>query len=356
MQIDFNLLVLFHFFVVFQGFTTCVLLWNTGKEKKQNHLLSLLVLAMTLQTLDSFLISAGIYRDNHSLYFFPSFFSWSYGPLFYFYIQLSSKQHIGFGRKQLVHFIPVGFQFLFYLIIFVQSLEFKTWFWINVHQPVTRYVDFYGGVVLVFVYLYLSLDQIKKSDKRLKQFLIALSVFYLIAFFDPMVNHLYLPQFSPKFYLIQYIIPIFTFWLSLRVYLSDQKEVKLRTSNVEYNPKNYQRISEAIREHHLYLNPELSLPELAAKVELNTSIVSASINLGSGLSFNDFVNQYRVDAVKSKINNGEHLKLTLLGIALDSGFNSKNTFNRAFKKFVGQSPSEYVANSDNDSLKSSVKL
>lgn len=338
-----------------QGFTTTVLLWRSGKEKFHYHFLSLLVLAMTFQTLDSFLISAGIYRDNHSLYFFPLFFSWAYGPLFYFYLKFSESRIQTFDRKNLLHFIPVVLQTLFYSLVFFQNLDFKTWFWFSIHQPFTRYVDVYGGIVSVFVYLYFSREQIKKSDLKLKRFLIALSVFYVIAFVDPLINHLYLPPLYPKFYLIQYIIPIFTFWLSLRVYLLDQKQTKRKSVQVDSGLQYFGRITEAMESDRLYLNPELSLPELAAALGLNTSIVSSSINCGSGLPFNDFVNQYRIEEVKNKIRKGEHLKTTLLGLAIDSGFNSKNTFNRAFKKREGKSPSEFVASMDEIFPKGGVK-
>ena len=60
------------------------------------------------------------------------------------------------------------------------------------------------------------------------------------------------------------------------------------------------------------------------------------------MNFNDFINTYRVEEVKKAFDNGEHKKTTLLGIAYDCGFNSKATFNRAFKKNAGFSPKEYL--------------
>ena len=60
------------------------------------------------------------------------------------------------------------------------------------------------------------------------------------------------------------------------------------------------------------------------------------------MNFNDFINHYRIEAVKEKLNFGEHHKTTLLGIAFDCGFNSKATFNRAFKKSTSLSPKDYL--------------
>ena len=64
------------------------------------------------------------------------------------------------------------------------------------------------------------------------------------------------------------------------------------------------------------------------------------------MNFNDFINHYRIEAVKEKLSAGEHNTTTLLGIAYDCGFNSKATFNRAFKKSTTLSPNEYLKKND----------
>ena len=60
------------------------------------------------------------------------------------------------------------------------------------------------------------------------------------------------------------------------------------------------------------------------------------------MNFNDFINEYRVKAFKTAVENGKQQKLSLLGIAYECGFNSKATFNRVFKKFAHSSPSDYL--------------
>ena len=96
------------------------------------------------------------------------------------------------------------------------------------------------------------------------------------------------------------------------------------------------------KEQKLYLEPELSLSDLATKLKTNTSMLSAAINQNFGKNFNDFVNEYRVEEVKRQLKNPANAHLSLLGVAMECGFNSKSTFNRAFKKFTGQSPKEFV--------------
>jgi AraC-like DNA-binding protein len=102
------------------------------------------------------------------------------------------------------------------------------------------------------------------------------------------------------------------------------------------------QIEALIQSQRLYENPELSLTDVARKLQTNTSIISKTINQGFDMNFNDFINNYRIEAVKKMFANGEHKKSTLLGIAYDCGFNSKATFNRAFKKNTNLSPKEYL--------------
>ncbi|MGB5008362.1 MAG: AraC family transcriptional regulator [Ferruginibacter sp.] len=90
-----------------------------------------------------------------------------------------------------------------------------------------------------------------------------------------------------------------------------------------------------------YLEPELNLTDLAKQLNTNTSVLSKVINDGTGRNFNDFINHYRVQEVIRKLESGEQQQQTLLGIAYDCGFNSKTTFNRAFKKWSGLTPKEY---------------
>ncbi len=90
-----------------------------------------------------------------------------------------------------------------------------------------------------------------------------------------------------------------------------------------------------------FLNPTLGLPDLAAKLRVTSHELSYLVNEGFGENFYQFVNRYRVEEAKRLLHSKEHQHLNMLGIAFESGFNSKTTFNTTFKKLTGLSPSEY---------------
>ncbi|OON65808.1 helix-turn-helix domain-containing protein [Hymenobacter sp. CRA2] len=105
-------------------------------------------------------------------------------------------------------------------------------------------------------------------------------------------------------------------------------------------PRWTERLRRHMQDQQPYLAPELTLGELAAQLRTNTSWLSRVINAGCGQNFNDFVNEYRVREAEQKLRDPRFVHYTLLAVALESGFNSKSTFNRVFKKLMGETPSE----------------
>ncbi|MFK7921383.1 MAG: helix-turn-helix domain-containing protein [Bacteroidia bacterium] len=102
------------------------------------------------------------------------------------------------------------------------------------------------------------------------------------------------------------------------------------------------RLIKAMEQEEIYMNPELTLGELSDIVQTNTHTLSRVINEGYGKSFYDFINEYRVKAFAKLALDDRNSKETFLGLALRVGFNSKTTFNRAFKKVTGTTPRAYL--------------
>jgi len=85
-------------------------------------------------------------------------------------------------------------------------------------------------------------------------------------------------------------------------------------------------------------------------MDVSTHDLSYLLNDSFGVNFFNFVNRYRVDEAKRLMLSGQNKHLNLLGIAYSAGFNSKTTFNIAFKKQTGLSPSEFMKQGETEPL------
>lgn len=91
-----------------------------------------------------------------------------------------------------------------------------------------------------------------------------------------------------------------------------------------------------------YLNAELKVSDLAARLDIPSHHLSQVLNEGMATNFYDFVNAYRVEAAKRRLKDKNYHHYSILAIGLECGFTNKTTFNRTFKKMAGQTPSEFV--------------
>ncbi|WP_026752655.1 AraC family transcriptional regulator [Sediminibacterium sp. C3] len=122
---------------------------------------------------------------------------------------------------------------------------------------------------------------------------------------------------------------------------STKLDTDLQATDSPVPPEWKAKLEKAMVLEKLYRNPELTLSDLAIHLGTNPSFLSKMINRSFEKNFNDFVNEYRVMEVKEQLSNPELANLTIMSLAYDAGFNSKATFNRAFKKFTGDSPKTY---------------
>ena len=96
-------------------------------------------------------------------------------------------------------------------------------------------------------------------------------------------------------------------------------------------------------EERLWLHADLNLGRLAQHCGVAPKLMSAVLNQHMDTTFNDFLNGYRVRAVKERMLQPASRELTIAGLAYECGFNSLPTFQRAFKTIAGMSPKEYLA-------------
>jgi AraC-like DNA-binding protein len=103
----------------------------------------------------------------------------------------------------------------------------------------------------------------------------------------------------------------------------------------------FQKLELLCKEQHIYTDSTLNREKVAEKLGISAGYVSQIVNTITGDNFANYINQYRVDAVKEMISNSEYDNYNLLTMGLESGFTSKTTFYKTFKKVTGQTPNEY---------------
>jgi YesN/AraC family two-component response regulator len=96
--------------------------------------------------------------------------------------------------------------------------------------------------------------------------------------------------------------------------------------------------------HEPFLNPELTLKQLASELKIPERLLSGLINQYRNQNFYDFVNNYRISKAQKMLTDETSKRKTVLEILYDSGFNSKSSFNQVFKKTTGLTPTEFKRN------------
>ncbi len=90
-----------------------------------------------------------------------------------------------------------------------------------------------------------------------------------------------------------------------------------------------------------YLDPEVNLARLAEAIQVPYYRISEVLGKYRKTSFYELINSHRIKDIQQALSDPNYAHLSILGIAFEFGFNAKSTFNTAFKKFAGMSPSEY---------------
>jgi len=121
------------------------------------------------------------------------------------------------------------------------------------------------------------------------------------------------------------------------------ESVTLSTNKV--NNPDFERLTDLMVSTKPYLNPGLTISELASEAGMQTYQLSRLINEAASQNFFDYVNGYRIEAFKARIQTKEGERMTILAVALEVGFNSKTAFNRAFKKREGVTPRRFAKSS-----------
>ncbi|WP_411893835.1 helix-turn-helix domain-containing protein [Winogradskyella sp. A2] len=375
------LLIFFFHGIVFSFLVLRKGLINNNKASKW---LSLLLFLYAMYITPYMLGYANWYSDKLTadiLFFIPFMQVLLIGPVVFFYTKSLLNTNFKLAKKDYIHFIPSILYAIYSLVVFITDKLILDEYYFYADGRDKDLANWYQatGLLSMAFYLVLSLkyysnykkllfDTVSYADtllfKWIRNFMIAFLGILVLRVLFFILNPDW-GEFGSQFW--HYIAFSFVFYyIAINGYSNIIKQItlegeKLKTINVFYEgisktvvendplnegEKDYviwkDKISELMLEKRLFENPRLTLSDVAKELNITTKIVSSAVNSGFNMNFNDFINHYRIEAVKEKLNKGEHNRTTLLGIALDSGFNSKATFNRAFKKSTSLSPKDFI--------------
>lgn len=298
-----------------------------------------------------------------------------HGPALWFYIKSLTQQNFQFKYWHLLHFLP------FALVLIEHSINFYS---LPVQDRIAvvsndSFTDqFIYGVVVAAIavsqvgYFAWGLSiihgyrrKIKTYFSRLKPFdlewLRQLLIVALVCY--GVINALYVTDLAisvASFSMLQifsytlgsvYIVVLGFFGLrqgnifeSRKINLNMEEAVKDNFDEKPLEDKEehfIQCIQEHMKQKKPYLDPDLNLARLSDQLDVTPAYLSKILNNRLSRSFFDFVNHYRVREFKEQCLDHRNKHLSLMGIASNSGFNSKATFNRVFKNITGMTPGEY---------------
>lgn len=362
----------------FHGVVFSILLLKRGiqRQNSSNKWLSLLLFLCSLYIVPYMLGYANWYSKKVTgdiLFFVPFMQVLVIGPVVYFYIQSLLQSDFKFSKKDWIHFAPGLLYLLYSLIVFITDKLVLDEFYFYADRRDKDLKTWYQllGLASMFYYLGLSLKKYRAYKKRIYDIVsYADSILFrwiqnfLLAFYSLLIIRIVFffsnPQWvnfgSHFWYFISFALIVY--YISISGYAEALKSSSVLLKKVDNTPiipelekpmmssfdvdKWKTQLIVLLEKQKMYENSQLTLSDIAQQLNTNTKTISSVVNGGFDMNFNDFINHYRIEAVKEKLNSGEHHKTTLLGIAFDCGFNSKATFNRAFKKSTSLSPKEYI--------------
>ncbi|KAA2224295.1 helix-turn-helix domain-containing protein [Chryseobacterium sediminis] len=372
---------------VIQGVATTIAIGYSPSHTSGKKLLSAILITLAFLNIKILLHTLGLWQYP-GFHYFPLAIDTLMQPLFYLYTCSLTEKHFSLNRKHWLHFLPaLIFQFhamIVYIIGFIQP-DVQTQDFIAekyLYYNSVKWAEDFFVLVSAGIYWYLSFRKTQKYRRWLftsqsatqyqelawlRNLLIGTGILVIVLFLSSItsnilqLNHsfLYLEIFYGYLALLIYFLSFQGYRTIIagevqsvrisknKIYTEEipQPEITSMDIKTSLDEKNLYAIQSALLEimekQHLFIEPELNLKDVAKIIGFPASQVSAAINAKFEMNFRSWVNSYRVEEVKKRLNNPEYKHLSLTGIAFDCGFNSEASFYRIFRKHTGHSPKTY---------------
>ena len=319
-----------------------------------------------------------LFLSNASnLMMFRSTVSFLEMPFFYFYVLSVCYEDFELKPKHLLHAVPFVFiNLLFLPRFYLADVAGKTEFLANNLYLVETHIRNVAGNIQWLSYIGLVLYTLNRFKKiyrenyaeasfQIHKWLFQITIIFIVAgTFASLKKYIVYTSFNWTFGWLQISVGIValsvTCWFVLKALYSpelfrgvdssletvdnliQQKESTEDTSQKDAttNPV-IERLKNYMENEKPYLDSSLTLQKLAEQMEMSSRDLSILINHELGQHFFDFVNKYRVEEARRILENKEKSDLTVLEILYEVGFNSKSSFNTAFKKHTNLTPTQY---------------
>lgn len=342
-----------------------MLLWFTDNiNRTANRFLTLALVAMILWMIRLLAIDIKLETYLPQWDVVPMHFLLALGPLMYFYVLKITYRTYKLTRKDLLHFSPLAIELGVSMLEIVESTKtgaptYATHVF-KLAEPALQVLIFISAMTYLHLcrkriqYFYIRQPIIMMDRSRLEfrwlrrllnatallwLFWIACAAIDLFGYRNGQDTSVYLP-----FYIFFMVIII---WTAMAAFLKPRAAVlPARTAPikqlvpVELRTKGAW-LKKVMETNQYYQDPELTLSSLGQKLGMHPHELSRVLNTALKKNFTDFINEYRVKDVKAKMHDPAFDHMTLLGIGLEAGFNSRSTYNRIFRQMTGKSPAEY---------------
>jgi len=356
-------------------FVSLFLFQNKKGKSISNKLLGIVFLMLSIAVINIYIMAFSVKIMVPQLLFLDDTFLLAYGPLLYIFTQSVIFKNYTFKRKDLLHFIPFFVIMVLYMLLLLfmdtDSFDQTTSSLKNQNIPLIFRIGELSILLHILFYLYKSKTEIKKvlgkameyyssfnqDNFKLLQFI--LNCF--IGLFSLALIHSFLPFIGIKNVLLITMLLIVLFMLYfinsvlLKMLNQSSNETGAMTQakfseKIKYAGSSLEekdlillkdKLSKYMIDHEKYLDSDLNIVDLSKELNISSKQLSQVINEGYQCNFFDFVNKYRIDMATSLFRNQIDTKLTISEVMYDSGFNSKSSFNTAFKKFTQKTPTQF---------------
>jgi AraC-like DNA-binding protein len=371
--------------IIFQLLFLSTFLFTQQKGKRTSHwLLGVFFLSIALNLLDVFLLMSRAYASCPALAGWGSCIPLLFGPLLYLYTRSVLEKDFSFTSKSWLHFMP------FVLFFLITEGVYNSWPREAQERLIQNALEhrFHWSIAIgssiIFLqfslYIAFSLDLIAQHKKAATQhfsnsrqtslsWLYTMILFFTALMIGTTMNGLLARTPLANHYLLTFTVIVLAMLIFInRVLLKalntpyffafeeggagegiapppdaspDLPSLFAAASGKNDNAAMAQRLRQFMQNEKPWLDPDLSLEQLATGIGQKPRMLSLVINETLGQNFFDFINHYRIEEAKRLLTNPVDQKITVSEVLYQVGFNSKSSFNTLFKRYTGVTPTEF---------------